>query len=725
MMVPVFGPPPTPTDHPDPIVYLRRMNDTNEFIDEPERNDAVPDDAAPPEGDRTPMITVASEAKGEERTSGRKKIILKKRDDAIGGRGYSIKYAEELNAAQLEAVEQIEGPILVIAGAGTGKTRTLIYRVARMIESGIKAENILLLTFTRKSSGEMLRRASMLVGSRAEQVEGGTFHSFAHLTLRRHANLLGYDTRFSILDQGDSEDVINYLRGQMGLDARSRRFPRKQTLCAIISASVNRITPIAEVVEQEYPHFHRDTPEIEQVARLYRDYKARHHLMDYDDLLVNTALLLDRHQEIRTRLTEKHRYIMVDEYQDTNRLQHELVRLIGHGHRNVMAVGDDSQSIYSFRGANFRNIMEFPDTFEGTKLITLEENYRSTQPILDYCNEILRRAAEKYDKTLYTRKEGGQAPMIVATATDQLQSEFIVQMILELREQGRELSDIAVLFRSSFLSFDLEIELNKANIPYIKMGGFKFVETAHIKDLVAYLRVVFNTRDVVSWNRILLLLEGVGPRTSQAIIDRIATDQLHLDEESAASAPGNDRVGTLFRFLMSIADDTMTVSDRVERLIEYYRPIMKAKYDDYTKREKDIEVFAEIAGRYRSLQSFLSDMALEPPSESVVGLEPGEEDEKLVLSTIHSAKGLEWDTVFILTALDGRFPSFRAAEDFDDMEEERRLMYVASTRAKNKLIISYPLDLYDREAGMTLTKPSRFIADIPDGIVDRYVVEDE
>ena len=654
----------------------------------------------------------------------RKKIVLKRRDD-VANRGFTIRYDEELNAAQLAAVEQVAGPILVIAGAGTGKTRTLIYRVARMIESGIQPGNILLLTFTRKASGEMLRRASALVGSRAEEVEGGTFHSFANLILRRYGDRLGYDRNFSILDQADSEDVINFLRGQMGLDAKSRRFPRKRTLGAIISASVNRVTPLSEIVQEEYPHFHREVEEIEKLARLYRDYKARHNLMDYDDLLVNLAVLLDRHDDLRARLAEKHQYIMVDEYQDTNRLQHEIVKLLGEKHRNVMAVGDDSQSIYSFRGANFRNIMDFPETFEGAQLIKLEENYRSTQPVLDFTNEILRRAIEKYDKKLYTRRSGQTMPMIVAAATDQLQSEFIVQMVLELREQGTELSDIAVLFRSGFLSFDLEIELNKANIPFVKMGGFKFIETAHVKDLIAHLRVVHNPQDVVSWNRILLLLQGVGPRTSQSVIDGISAGELQLDEESATRAPGNERVERLFRLLASLRREKLTVAEQVEQLISYYRPVMKGKYDDFTKREKDIEIFEEIAGRYRSLNSFLADMALEPPTDSVVGIEPGEDDEKLVLSTIHSAKGLEWDTVFILTALEGRFPSFRAAENLEEMEEERRLMYVAATRAKERLVITYPLDLYDREQGMTLTKPSRFIADISDEIVERYVIEDE
>lgn len=681
-----------------------------------QNHDITPENDSPPEH--------ALPANREQKKKSRKKIVLKKRDD-VANRGFSIDYSDALNSAQLAAVEQVKGAILVIAGAGTGKTRTLIYRVSRMIESGIQPGNILLLTFTRKAASEMLRRAAALVGSRAEEVEGGTFHSFANGILRRHGDRLGYDRNFTILDQGDAEDVINFLRGQLGLDAKSRRFPRKRTLGAIISASVNRVIPVREIIETDYPHFHREIEEVEKLARLYRDYKQRHSLMDYDDLLVNLALLLDRHEDLRARLADKHRYIMVDEYQDTNRLQHEIVKLLGEKHGNVMAVGDDSQSIYSFRGANFRNIMDFPDTFEDATVIKLEENYRSTQPILDLSNDILRRAIEKYEKNLYTRRSGSDLPMIVASATDQLQSEFIVQMVLELREQGTELSEIAVLFRSGFLSFDLEIELNKANIPFIKMGGFKFIETAHIKDLIAHLRVVHNPQDVVSWNRILLLLQGVGPRTSQNVVDQISVGALRIDEESANAAPGNERVSRLFHFLTSIRGEKLSVAEQVERLVSYYRPVMKGKYDDYIKREKDIEVFEEIAGRYRSLNAFLSDMALEPPTDSVVGLEPGEDDEKLVLSTVHSAKGLEWDTVFVLTALDGRFPSFRAAENLDEMEEERRLMYVATTRAKNRLILSYPLDLYDREQGMTLTKPSRFIADLSDEIVERYVIEDE
>lgn len=657
----------------------------------------------------------------------RRTFVVKRRKDTEGLPKFRIRYGDELNAAQLAAVEQIEGPVLVVAGAGTGKTRTLVYRVARMIELGIDPESILLLTFTRKASQEMLRRASALVGPKAERVTGGTFHSFANLTLRRYSGALGYSGSFSILDQGDNEDVINLLRARMGLDSRGTRFPRKQTLGSMISASVNRLIPIEEIIEEDYPQYRRLVQEIQGLAQAYQEYKRGHDLMDYDDLLINMLAMLERFPDIRDRLGDQHRYIMVDEYQDTNRLQHEIVRLLASRHRNVMAVGDDSQSIYSFRGANFRNIMDFPKSFPNATVITLEENYRSTQPILDFTNEVLRHAAEKYEKHLYTRRFSGEMPTIISAADEQLQSQFVVQRVLELREEGVELNDIAVLFRSSFLSFDLEIELNKANIPYVKMGGFKFIETAHVKDLIAYLRVIHNPRDVVSWNRILLLLQGVGPRTAQKLIEEIAADRLQIGAGSAelARRVGNDAVGTLFAALTELKAERLSVPEKVDRLVEYYRPIMKGKYDDYNKRLKDVEMFAEIAARYRSLASFLADMALEPPNESVIGMEAGQEDEKLVLSTIHSAKGLEFNSVFVIWALDGRFPSMYAAGSLDAIEEERRLMYVATTRAKDRLTITYPTNIYDRESGAVLSKPSRFIEGIPEEIAERWVVSEE
>jgi DNA helicase-2/ATP-dependent DNA helicase PcrA len=435
-----------------------------------------------------------------------------------------IRYKDELNPAQYEAVMTLDGPVLVIAGAGTGKTRTITYRVARLVEIGVNPESILLLTFTRKAAQEMLSRASLLLDARCDRVSGGTFHSFANLTLRKYAQLLKYDNSFTILDQGDAEDVINLLRTQEGYDRAKVRFPRKQTLYEIYSKSINTETPIEEIVLNEFPHYYEQVEDIVKLFRIYNTYKAKHNLMDYDDLLLNLKRLLEEFDDVRKKLSNQYKYIMIDEYQDTNKLQADIVRLLGMEHRNVMAVGDDSQSIYAFRGANFRNIMDFPKDFPGTKIIKLEENYRSTQPILNLANEIIDRAREKYTKVLYTRKPGGELPVIVIAPSENHQSKFVVQKILELREEGIPLNQIAVLFRASYLSFDLEIELAKANIPFVKFGGFKFIETAHIKDIVAHLRVILNPNDVISWHRILLLLDGVGPRTAQKIIEDITSE---------------------------------------------------------------------------------------------------------------------------------------------------------------------------------------------------------
>jgi DNA helicase-2/ATP-dependent DNA helicase PcrA len=640
-----------------------------------------------------------------------------------------IRYKDELNPAQYEAVMTLDGPVLVIAGAGTGKTRTITYRVARLVEIGVNPESILLLTFTRKAAQEMLSRASLLLDARCDRVSGGTFHSFANLTLRKYAQLLKYDNSFTILDQGDAEDVINLLRTQEGYDRAKVRFPRKQTLYEIYSKSINTETPIEEIVLNEFPHYYEQVEDIVKLFRIYNTYKAKHNLMDYDDLLLNLKRLLEEFDDVRKKLSNQYKYIMIDEYQDTNKLQADIVRLLGMEHRNVMAVGDDSQSIYAFRGANFRNIMDFPKDFPGTKIIKLEENYRSTQPILNLANEIIDRAREKYTKVLYTRKPGGELPVIVVAPSENHQSKFVVQKILELREEGIPLNQIAVLFRASYLSFDLEIELAKANIPFVKFGGFKFIETAHIKDIVAHLRVILNPNDVISWHRILLLLDGVGPRTAQKIIEDITSGKLNIKTNPKFWVEFKgypESVSQLFKLLYTIYPDDVSVSEKTEIILRYYEPIMRDKYDDYERRKKDLEIFENIASRYDSLEEFLTDLAIEPPNESVAEIvPPGSDDEYLVLSTIHSAKGLEWNTVFIIHALDGIFPSSHSAKNDDEMEEERRLMYVACTRAKEHLFICYPVGIYDSRSGFVLTKPSRFIADLPDGLVEYWVIDEE
>jgi DNA helicase-2/ATP-dependent DNA helicase PcrA len=641
---------------------------------------------------------------------------------------FRIPYADELNPTQLEAVTTLDGPVLVVAGAGSGKTRTLVYRVARLVESGVTPGQILLLTFTRKAAEEMLRRASGLVGGSCAQVAGGTFHSFAHQVLRRYAREIELAPSFTILDRGDSEDVIGLVRGELALDKKERRFPRKQTLGEIFSMAVNKGTTVADLVETAYPHLVEELPDLMRVYAGYTEFKNAKQLLDYDDLLVKLRDALATHAELAARLGRQYRYVMVDEYQDVNALQAEIVRLLAHAHQNVMVVGDDAQSIYAFRGADFRNILDFPKLFPGTRIITLDQNYRSTQSILDLANEVINKATERYTKNLFSLRDRGETPGLVQALTEPEQSRFVAQRILELREEGVPLQDVAVLFRSSFHSFDLELELGRRDIPFVKRGGFKFIETAHVKDVLAHLRVVANPSDAVSWNRILLLLDGVGPKKSGEILAALAGpapwERLADVRLKGMAASEVTRLAALLTEVSRLP----TPGEQVNRVLAYYQPVLRRVYrDDYPKRERDLEHFATIAERYRATGQLLADMALEPPTDSVGGILAADvEDEGLVtLSTIHSAKGLEWHTVFVLWAADGRFPSMYTVGDDADLEEERRLMYVAITRAKDLLYLTYPIEMYDRGVGVVLGRPSRFLADLHESILEPIALVEE
>ncbi len=447
-------------------------------------------------------------------------------------------------------------------------------------------------------------------------------------------------------------------------------------------------------------------------------------------MLYRLAELLRQYPQVRRRLSQSYRYIMIDEYQDTNRIQAELVKLLASEHRNVMAVGDDAQSIYSFRGANFRNIMEFPELFAGARVIKLEENYRSVQGILDLANEVISRAAEKYTKVLFTSRRGGFRPILVRAQDEHMQSRFVAQRILELREEGVELDEMAVLFRSSFHSFDLELELQRRDIPFVKRGGFKFIETAHIKDVLAHLRVVANPADAVSWLRALMLVRGVGHRTAERAVEALVAadaperELARLAQSTAreGAASGYARLAALFA---EIRDKTKRPAEKIAATIAYYLPLMREAFpDDYPKRERDLEHFQNITERYRSLETMLADMALEPPNDSLGGvLAEGPEDEFLTLSTIHSAKGLEWRIVFVIWAADGRFPGPMSVDE-ESIEEERRLMYVASTRARDELYLTYPIYMFDRINGYMMGRASRFLDDLPAEILPTATLQD-
>jgi len=660
-------------------------------------------------------------------------IRLKRTPEAADERVYKIKYAELLNAAQLAAVTHREGPLLVIAGAGSGKTRTLIYRVARLIESGVPPGAILLLTFTRRASQEMLRRVELLVGEAGRQVAGGTFHSFANLVLRRYGSVIGLKPNFTILDRSDMEDVVNLLRTRMGLASKERRFPKKGTIAEAISMARNKYRALADEIENDFPHLIEYEAEILKLAEQYEAYKRERSLLDYDDLLYRLEELLKRDEATRRRLSELYRYIMIDEYQDTNRIQAELVRLLAATHSNVMAVGDDAQSIYSFRGANFRNILDFPGLFGDARVIKLEENYRSLQGILDVANEVIARASEKYTKALFTQRRGDRRPLLVRAQDEHMQSRFVAQRILELREDGVGLDEIAVLFRSSFHSFDLELELQRRNIPFIKRGGFKFIETAHIKDVLAHLRVIANPADAVSWLRVLVLIEGIGNRRAERLIDelvKVAEPERALGELLAkmagrgqGAAAGGARLAAM---LSGIRKEASRPADQLAEVMEYYLPIMRDTYpDDYPKRERDLEHFHSLADRYRSLEAMLADMALEPPNDSIgdiLSVEP--EEGYATLSTIHSAKGLEWRAVFVIWAADGRFPGPMSVSP-EDLEEERRLMYVASTRARDELYLTYPIHMFDRAMGYVMGRASRFLEELDGQILPSAMLQED
>jgi len=634
-----------------------------------------------------------------------------------------IDYKKHLNESQYEAVNFDQGPLLVIAGAGSGKTRTLTYRVARLVEVGVLPSAILLLTFTRKASQEMLQRASTLLDVRCENVAGGTFHSFANTILRRYATHLGYNRSFTIIDRADMENLVATLKKEMGLGEKDRSFPKKGTMASLFSRSVNKVTALEDIIYDDYPHFITYMDALSQLYAAYTLHKSRHNLMDYDDLLILLHRLLKEFPDIRQQIASQFEYVMVDEYQDTNQIQADIIYLLAGERSNVMVVGDDSQSIYAFRGAEIENILSFPDRFSGTTIIRLEENYRSVQPILHLTNQIIDQAAYKYTKTLFSRKKGGSCPRLVRTPDENSQSHFIIDHIRDLSLQGIRLNRIAVLFRAGFHSFDLEIELGREGIPFVKVGGFKFMDSAHIKDVLAHLKVIHNPDDSISWYRILLLLEKIGPKgAARLFTDLKETGAGHRGLELLKLKPVLARsVERLKSLFAALSPESMPIALLGEQIVEYYLPILRNRFDDHPRRERDLEQLLSIMERYSDLEAFLTDMAIEPPSTSIEGTfsagDPSSES-RLTLSTIHSAKGLEWHTVFIIWTLDGRFPAMRSLHKEDEIEEELRLMYVAATRAEDNLYFICPGQAYDRATGLILNRPSRFLEQLPEGAID-------
>jgi DNA helicase-2/ATP-dependent DNA helicase PcrA len=628
-------------------------------------------------------------------------------------------FAAELNPQQAAAATHGDGPLLIIAGAGTGKTRTLVYRVAHLIEKGVRPDRILLLTFTRRAAQEMLTRAERLVGATSRKVHGGTFHATAHRLLRRFGPNAGLAKDFTIMDQGDAADLMQLSRSQLGYAQKSKRFPKKETLQYVYSRHINTGFSVDDIIRDEYPQF---IEYIEDFGKIFADYTARkqgRNLVDYDDLLLFWALMLEASPELAQKISGLYDHILVDEYQDTNVLQARILRGMCRTHANITVVGDDAQSIYSFRGANFRNILGFPKQFEGATIVTLEQNYRSTPEILDATNTMISRASERFTKNLWTERVGGEKPWLVSARDEQQQTQFVVDRILELHEEGIPLKEIAVLFRAGYMSADLEIDLTNRKIPFEKWGGLKFLEAAHVKDVLAFLRILENPRDEVSWYRILLLLPGIGDSTARAAIDSMASAAWESAAFGRYSAPPRARgahqalVALLDDLRSGISIDEAKVAADISRVRRLYDSILREKYDKPEPRIADLDQLQVIASGYPDRATFLSALALEPPqaTQDLPGGSSKEDEDILVLSTAHSAKGKDWDAVFVIWAVDGWFPSARCLNSEEETDEERRLMYVAMTRARNYLSVTYPLNAYSTRRGSeyTLDQLSRFI----------------
>lgn len=526
-------------------------------------------------------------------------------------------FREELNERQYEAVTAVDGPVLVIAGAGSGKTRVIEYRVRYLVEAGNDPASILLLTFTRRSAKEMISRAARH-DPRCEGVEGGTFHSFANKMLRRHSGFFGLPDTFTIYDESDAEEAVHRCAVSLGFYERQKRRPRKDMLRKILSMSVNKELSLTGVLERHYPEFLQFADEIGELRRKYTEYKVSSRCLDYDDLLLYFKLLLEN-EEIRSRIAARYRHVMIDEFQDTNAMQSDIAYHLAEGHRNILVVGDDAQSIYSFRGSSHENIMRFPERFDGCRIIKLEDNYRSTQAILDVGNAVLDNMANKYQKCLRAvNKEYGEKPCLIYSRDAHEEAAWVVDRIKEFYDQGMELSHQCVLFRSSYITIPLQAELGRRNIPFAVYGGLKFYETAHVKDLMAHLKIFVNPRDELAWSRVLLLIPGIGPKTAERMLEEMASSETlesivrNVVDRYAGSA-GKPAHG-LARLARLFASAEAAPEEICRRVIDYYDPIMREKFDlDWNLRKNDLDALAQISGRYGSVRDFLVDLAIEPP----------------------------------------------------------------------------------------------------------------
>ena len=669
-----------------------------------------------------------------------KKYVIKRDENALPER--LTRYRNELNEQQFRVVTAKPGAALVVAGAGTGKTRTITYRVAYLIEQGVSPQRILLATFTNRAAREMLKRVEMLTGSQnVHRIWGGTFHRIANLILRRHAASIGFDSNYSILDAEDARDFINVCIEEAAIDTKAKRFPKPEVVQNIISFANNTDQPIEEVIIKKYPYFEMLSAQIKRVDSVYMERKKERNVMDYDDLLLNWKRLLIEKPDISNVYAEQFQHILVDEYQDTNKLQAELIDLLAVRHKNVMVVGDDAQSIFAWRGAEFTNIYEFPKRYPQAEIYKLELNYRSTPEILGLANVSIANNRKQFPKTLEAiKKSKDLKPALVPCSDVEQQSAFVASRILELRDEGTSLEEIAVLYRSHYHSIELQLELTRRNIPYRVQSGVRFFEQAHIKDVISYLRIICNPRDELAWKRILKMIPSVGNQTANKIYESLAYAEnpfaLVRREDFKYQPRSKGNWQNFIDLLEKITTDENR--NRPAKQIELilmngYEQYLQENYENFEARLEDLKGLGMYAARYDATEDFLSELALlsterfkEPTGivgEDVVS--GGEEDELLTLTSVHQAKGLEWKAVFLIWAAEGKFPSPRSLKEIDSEEEERRLWYVALTRAQNELYLTYPLMIVDYNRQTVLQKPSRFVMECPPALFEVWSLEED
>ncbi|MBC8095139.1 MAG: UvrD-helicase domain-containing protein, partial [Akkermansiaceae bacterium] len=644
---------------------------------------------------------------------------------------------QELNEQQCAAVTAPPGPALVIAGAGSGKTRTLTYRVAYLLEQGIPPDRILLLTFTNKAAREMMRRVTDLLGHELSDLWGGTFHSIGNRILRQHAKLLGYERDFTIMDREDAKHLITTCIAESEIDVKATRFPKAEVLADIFSMALNTHQTIEELLHEQYDHFAELAPQVVNVQQRYAARKVATNAMDFDDLLALWLKLLQEHADVREHYQRRFQFVLVDEYQDTNRLQSDLIDLLAARSRNIMVVGDDAQSIYAWRGANFQNILKFPERYPGATVYKIETNYRSTPEILDVANAAITANINQFAKQLTPARKSGDKPVLVTCNDASEQAAFVAQRVLELREEGKDMNGMAVLYRSHFHALELQLELTRRNIPFSITSGIRFFEQAHIKDVASYVKLVSNPRDELSFKRLVQLLPGIGGKGADKLWQQFSakcqasvvteTPMIATALQACAGAVPKKAAVPWAQFATTIAQleasETRNDASKIIRLVieAGYEDYLEENYANFSSRLEDLEQLAVFARQFQTVGDFLSQLALLTNVEAEADQPANRDDEQIKLSTIHQAKGLEFDVVFVVMLCDGLFPSSRSMESTEGEEEERRLFYVAITRAKNELYLSYPLiRAMPGSSGDMMQQPSRFLGEIPPELLDEW-----